>query len=168
MLSSCTYYNSLRIYFSIFENNVKLFLALSENSNLPLSKFQNRFILLSFAGELFCHNVDFLTIYFFISEMPPRQPINDLETLWDCNTANDCPPYVPQCNNMLSPTPSGKNGYCVVRSCRTNRDCPSLGNECGKGSLSGTCNAGNTCEYDPVLALANCGKKKVFDFKGNT
>ena len=90
--------------------------------------------------------------------MPPRQPINDLETLWDCNTANDCPPYVPQCNNMLSPTPSGKNGYCVVRSCRTNRDCPSLGNECGKGSLSGTCNAGNTCEYDPVLALANCGK----------
>ena len=90
--------------------------------------------------------------------MPQRQPINDLETLWDCNTANDCPPYVPQCNNMLSPTPSGKNGYCVVRSCRTNRDCPSLGNECGKGSLSGTCNARNTCEYDPVLALANCGK----------
>ena len=100
--------------------------------------------------------------------MPPRQPINDLETLWDCNTANDCPPYVPQCNNMLSPTPSGKNGYCVVQSCQTNRDCPSLGNECGKGSLSGTCNARNTCEYDPVLALANCGKKKVFYFKGNT
>jgi hypothetical protein len=36
--------------------------------------------------------------------------------------------------------------------------CLTIGDECGDGSLSGRCNNLNTCEYNPVLALANCGK----------
>ena len=33
-----------------------------------------------------------------------------------------------------------------------------IGNECQSGSLSGSCNSRNTCEYDPVLSIAICGK----------
>ena len=61
---------------------------------------------------------------------------------------------------MLNPTYLGKSGYCVPQSCRTNRECPTVGDECGDGSISGTCKAGN-CQYDPVLAAADCGNNIV-------
>ena len=57
---------------------------------------------------------------------------------------------------MLNPTWKLKSGYCVPKSCETNRECPMVGDECGDGSISGTCNSG-TCEYNPVLAAAYCG-----------
>ena len=61
---------------------------------------------------------------------------------------------------MLSPTPDGRKGYCVFPSCQTNankdRNCPTLGNECANGTLSGRCSDyGDTCEYDQVLAISN-------------
>ena len=64
---------------------------------------------------------------------------------------------------MLNPTYLGKSGYCVPQSCRTNRECPTVGDECGDGSISGTCKAGN-CQYDPVLAAADCGNN-IFWFE---
>ena len=39
--------------------------------------------------------------------------------------------------------------------------CLTIGDECGDGSLSGRCNNLNICEYNPVLALANCGKNTL-------
>ena len=72
---------------------------------------------------------------------------------------------------MLSSTPRGEKGYCVFPTCQTNtnkemvlqngvkttdRNCPTLGNECANGSLSGRCSEeGDTCEYDQVLAISN-------------
>ena len=81
----------------------------------------------------------------------------------ECNSANDCPlPELSNCNFMLSPTPSGKSGYCVPSLCQSDGNCFKIGNECQSGSLSGSCNSRNTCEYDPVLSIANCGKRKIF------
>ena len=92
------------------------------------------------------------------SELPPRpEPVPDFKTLLHCDTAQECPRNQAQCHSMLNPTYLGKSGYCVPQSCETNRDCPTVGDECGDGSISGTCNSGN-CQYDPVLAAADCGK----------
>ena len=85
------------------------------------------------------------------------------KTLVECNTANDCPlPELSNCNIMLSRTPSGKSGYCVPSLCQSDGNCLKIGNECQSGSLSGSCNSRNTCEYDPVLSIAICGKGNDF------
>ena len=105
----------------------------------------------------------FSNLYFpTFSELPPvsvdpYDPEPDLKTLLHCDTGSECPRDLAQCNSMLNPTHLGKRGYCVPQSCETNRDCPTVGDECGDGSISGTCNSGN-CQYDPVLAAADCGK----------
>ena len=93
------------------------------------------------------------------SELPPRpEPVPDFKTLLHCDTYSECPQSLAQCNIMLNPTYLGKSGYCVPQSCRTNRECPTVGDECGDGSISGTCKA-ELCQYDPVLAAADCGNK---------
>ena len=104
-------------------------------------------------------NVIFSNSYFpSFSELPPRpEPVPDFKTLLHCDTGRECPRDLAQCNSMLNPTHLGKRGYCVPQSCETNRDCPTVGDECGDGSISGTCNSGN-CQYDPVLGAADCGK----------
>ena len=84
----------------------------------------------------------------------------DVKKLIECNKDRHCPKTLPKCHKMDRPTSSGKKGYCVFRTCQycqKERNCPTLGNVCTSGSLSGKCNAySNTCEYDPVLAIANC------------
>ena len=98
-------------------------------------------------------------------------PVPDLEILVDCNEDSDCPKNLPTCNDMVSATPSGKKGFCVFQKCQINtngytndRNCPTLGNECTTGSLSGRCSGyGDTCEYEKLLILAKCGKEKIFD-----
>ena len=62
-----------------------------------------------------------------------------------------------QCNIMLSPTSSGKDGYCVSLACETDKDCHEIGDVCSDGSLSGTCKlSDHICEYAPVKAIAMC------------
>ena len=83
----------------------------------------------------------------------------------ECDTENDCSvPEASNCNIMLKPTLSGKMGYCVPTMCQSDVDCFKIGDECANGSLSGTCNSRKdrgTCEYDPVLLIASCGKKST-------
>ena len=86
----------------------------------------------------------------------------DSDGLLECNTDDECPLSLNQCNIMLTPTPSGKIGYCVPLLCETDNDCHEIGDVCSDGSLSGTCNSGHNCEYDPVKAIALCGKKIIF------
>ena len=77
----------------------------------------------------------------------------------ECDTENDCPvPEMSNCNIMLNTAPSGKMGYCVPSQCQYDGNCLKIGNECESGSLSGTCSSENTCNYDPVLIIASCGK----------
>ena len=77
-----------------------------------------------------------------------------------CNTENDCPiPELSKCHKMLKPALSGDIGFCVPSQCESDGNCLKIGNECGLGSLSGTCNSENTCDYEPVLLMASCGKK---------
>ena len=95
-----------------------------------------------------------------------------LETLLDCYKDDDCPKRLPKCQKMQRRS-SGKgnrnlvkNSYCVFRNCeyyKNEWNCPTLGNVCTSGSLSGKCNADlNTCEYNPFLAITHCpGPSKV-------
>ena len=71
---------------------------------------------------------------------------------------------------MSSPNPLGKKGYCVFPSCQTiiNTNsstkegiCPTIGNKCRVGSLSGYCIPPLTCRYEKVVTIAKCGKKEV-------
>ena len=91
-----------------------------------------------------------------------------MKKLIECNKDRHCPKTLPKCHEMDRPTFSGKKGYCVFPTCQTNTkylqngvrttnmNCPTLGNECANGSLSGRCSEdGDTCEYDQVLAISN-------------
>ena len=60
-----------------------------------------------------------------------------------------------KCSNWKPP----KRGYCVPSLCQSDGNCPKLGDECTSGSLTGTCNPRNTCEYNQLLAIASCGKE---------
>ena len=83
----------------------------------------------------------------------------------ECDTDNDCPTPLSQCNVMINKTPSGKNGFCVPSNCQTDSDCPDIGDECTGGLLSGVCNTGSfTCQYNPVVAIARC----EYDARDNT
>ena len=100
------------------------------------------------------------------------------EPLVDCNDDNDCPKILSHCNKyVIRPTPLGKKGYCVFPYCQSTinhpEPCPTIGNECTVGSLSGNCSKKfpvmgirpnhpfDSCRYDTVLKIANCGKKEV-------
>ena len=99
--------------------------------------------------------------------------LSDLEKLISCNKDHDCPKTLPKCHKMDHLRSSGignrnmvKNSYCVFRKCQYCQNkwkCPTLGNVCTSGSLSGKCNADlNTCEYNPFLAISHCpGKVKI-------
>ena len=84
----------------------------------------------------------------------------DPKNLVSCNRNTDCPKglgWETACHRMLSPTPTGQSGYCVPLACESEIQCPSLGNECQEGSISGHCNlATSTCDYDRALAIATC------------
>ena len=63
---------------------------------------------------------------------------------------------------MANPTPSGKIGYCVPYKCQSDEDCVTIGNECNKGSLSGTCWFAKdryhmTCKYELALHIGSLG-----------
>ena len=77
----------------------------------------------------------------------------DLEKLIACKRDRQCPKALPKCHKLAN-----RKGYCVFRTCQycqNKRNCPTLGNVCTSGSLSGQCNAySNTCEYDPFLLSA--------------
>ena len=92
--------------------------------------------------------------------VPSVDQSNDVKKLIECNRNHHCPKTLPKCHKMRRPTFSGKKGYCIFRTCQycqKERNCPTLGNVCTSGSLSGKCNAySNTCEYDPVLVIAKC------------
>ena len=95
-----------------------------------------------------------------------------LETLFDCNEDDDCPKKLPKCHKMQRRSSEignrhvVKNSYCVFRKCQycqNEWNCPTLGNVCTSGSLSGKCDADlNTCEYNTFLAITRCpGPGKV-------
>ena len=83
-----------------------------------------------------------------------------MKKLIECNKDHHCPKTLPKCHKMHWPTSSGKKGYCVFRTCQycqKKRNCPTIGDKCTSGSLSGKCNANrNTCEYDRLLMIAKC------------
>ena len=54
----------------------------------------------------------------FEGKCPHSSPVTDLKTLFECEKDFDCPLNIPHCNRMLSPTPSGKMGYCVPSRCQ--------------------------------------------------
>ena len=82
----------------------------------------------------------------------------DLEKLIACKRDRHCPKELPKCLKLAN----SKESYCVFRTCQycqNKRNCPTIGNVCTSGSLSGQCNAySNTCDYIPFLAIANCPK----------
>ena len=92
------------------------------------------------------------------------------EPLVECNDNDDCTAVLSYCNKM----PFGK-GYCVFGPCQVIKNtnstwtnelaCPTIGNVCTVGSISGKCIRTNvyTCRYEKALTIANCGKKEVFD-----
>ena len=82
--------------------------------------------------------------------------IIDDSSLVECSGIFDCAKDLEQCNIMISPTPSGKTGYCVPLHCQKNNTCPQLGDACTTGSLSGQCKADSTCDYENAIALAMC------------
>jgi hypothetical protein len=91
----------------------------------------------------------------------------DISYLSECDAANECPTHLGQCNVMINPTPSGKNGFCVPSFCQTDDDCPDIGNECNEGTLSGACNTGTyQCQYNPVVAIATC--EILYDARDDT
>ena len=87
-----------------------------------------------------------------------------------CNDDDDCTDILSHCNKMPFGF-SGKKGVCVFQSCQTiininsstkEQICPTIGNECTEGSLSGNCIRGPlTCRYQKVLTIAKCGKKWI-------
>ena len=108
--------------------------------------------------NLYKFSITHVSLHYF-SEPPPNIPQSDEKILVECDTANDCPlSELSNCNIMLTPTSSGKRGYCVPSLCQSDGNCPKLGDECTSGSLTGTCNPRNTCEYNQLLAIATCGK----------
>ena len=42
----------------------------------------------------------------------------DEKMLLECNSEDDCPAKLPNCNHMSNSTPTGKTGYCVPDSCQ--------------------------------------------------
>ena len=99
------------------------------------------------------------------------------EPLVECNDDDDCPKILSRCNKMNSPTPSGKEGYCVLPACqwvinanssKNELNCPTIGNVCTVGSLTGQCIRTNvyTCRYEKALVIAKCGKKEIFSCTG--
>ena len=57
--------------------------------------------------------------------------------LLECNSNDECPRRLGKCHFMFSQTPSGKKGFCVPSTCQSNVECPSFGDECTSGRLSG-------------------------------
>ena len=109
--------------------------------------------------------------------VPSVDQNNGVKKLIECNRNYHCPKTLPKCHQMERRS-SGignrkhhnmvKKSYCVFRTCQycqNKRNCPTLGNVCTSGSLSGKCNADlNTCEYNPFLAISHCpgpGKVKI-------
>ena len=84
----------------------------------------------------------------------------DPKNLVSCNRNTDCPKglgWETACHRMLSPTPTGQSGYCVPSACESSVQCPSLGDECQDGSISGRCNLTTSiCDYNRALAIATC------------
>ena len=58
--------------------------------------------------------------------------------------------------------PPRAKGVCVPRYCQhNNHECPSIGDLCISGEVSGKCDlATNQCKYHPVIAIANCMSPK--------
>ena len=89
-----------------------------------------------------------------------------MKKLISCNKDHDCPDTLPKCLELDSTSPNEcpngvcYKGYCVFQTCQycqNKWNCPTIGNLCTSGSLSGKCNANrNTCDYIPFLAIANC------------
>ena len=54
--------------------------------------------------------------------------------------------------------PPRAKGVCVPRYCQhNNHECPSIGDVCKSGEVSGKCDlATNQCKYQPVIVIANC------------
>lgn len=46
-------------------------------------------------------------------------------------------------------------GVCAPKVCSDSTDCPTVGDECTDGAVTGTCNAGK-CSYDPFKLIATC------------
>merc|ERR1712210_212755 len=99
-------------------------------------------------------------------EYDPVLALANCDSAWDpknlvsCDRNTDCPKglgWETACHRMLSPTPTGQSGYCVPSACESEIQCPSLGDECQDGSISGRCNlATSTCDYNSALAIATC------------
>ena len=58
--------------------------------------------------------------------------------------------------------PPRAKGVCVPRYCQhNNHECPSIGDVCKSGEVSGKCDlATNQCKYQPVLVIAICMSPK--------
>ena len=67
----------------------------------------------------------------------PTLPDGLTQDLLECNSNDECPRRLGKCHFMFSQTPSGKNGFCVPSTCQSNVECPSFGDECTSGRLSG-------------------------------
>ena len=67
----------------------------------------------------------------------PTLPDGLTRDFLECNSNNECPRRLGKCHFMFSQTPSGKNGFCVPSTCQSNVECPSFGDECTSGRLSG-------------------------------
>ena len=68
----------------------------------------------------------------------PTLPDELTQDLLECNTNDECPRRLGQCHFMFGSTSSGKKGFCVPSTCGSNIECPSFGDECISGKLSGT------------------------------
>ena len=75
-----------------------------------------------------------------------------------CDTNLDCPQGLDYChkNDFVSGSVVGpKAGVCAPLECDSNDECPSIGNVCGSGAVSGFCQSGK-CTYDSPLFVAGC------------
>ena len=67
----------------------------------------------------------------------PTLPDGLTRDLLECNSNDECPRRLGKCHFMFSQTFSGKKGFCVPTTCQSNVECPSFGDECTSGRLSG-------------------------------
>ena len=81
----------------------------------------------------------------------PTLPDGLTQDLLECNSNDECPRRLGKCHFMFSQTPSGKNGFCVPSTCQSNVECPSFGDECTSGRLSG--NSFHNSLHSPMFYL---------------
>ncbi len=91
--------------------------------------------------------------------------IGDWSELRYCDAAQDCLEHYPdittQClrvESLADKNGDSKAGICVPLECSADdSQCPSIGDECGSGVLSGVCNTNTQeCNYHPHLLIASC------------